>query len=288
MVFEKGCIPWNKNTVGLMNTWNKGLTKETNIIVRRIANKNNKQIEKICENKDCCKIFYVPHNRINAKYCSTECYGKSKKGYSPWNKGLTEEDPRVRKSIDILKICNIGRSPWNKNKKDVYTKKTLKLMSKIKIENPINYWLGKKNPASSKWMKENNPSKKGKLNHNYGKPATHGKGAYYNGIWMRSSYEIAYAKWLDKNNMKWLYEPKAFEITYEYNGKDKEGTYRPDFYLPETDEYIELKGYWRDDAKVKFESFKEQYPMINIKLLMQKDLKDLGFTFRKGIVLIVQ
>ena len=29
---------------------------------------------------------------------------------------------------------------------------------------------------------------------------THGKGSYYKNIWMRSSWEISFAKWLDKNN----------------------------------------------------------------------------------------
>ena len=39
---------------------------------------------------------------------------------------------------------------------------------------------------------------KGKLSPLFGK-ITHGKGAYYKNIWMRSGYEIKYAKYLDKH-----------------------------------------------------------------------------------------
>jgi len=106
----------------------------------------------------------------------------------------------------------------------------------------------------------------------YGKVATHSKGDYYKGIWMRSSWEIAYAKWLDKKDIKWLYEPKAFKVSYRINGNIKNGTYRPDFYLPETDEYIEIKGWWRGDALDKFNAFIKEYPEINTEVLRKEAL----------------
>jgi len=115
---------------------------------------------------------------------------------------------------------------------------------------------------------------KGKNSSAYGK-IQHGKRGKYKGINMRSSYEIAYAKYLDKNNINWLYESKTFEIIYNYKGKKREGTYTPDFYLPRTKQYIEIKGWWRDNAKEKFEAFRKKYPEIKINILMQKELKDL-------------
>jgi len=101
---------------------------------------------------------------------------------------------------------------------------------------------------------------------------THGKGNKYNNYYMRSSYEIAYAKWLDSNNIKWVYEPVAFKV--DSNGKQT--TYRPDFYLPETDEYIEIKGWWRDDAKEKFLEFRKKYPLINLAVLEKEQLIEMG------------
>ena len=124
---------------------------------------------------------------------------------------------------------------------------------------------------------KNNPEfRSGKNNWNYGKKGAHGKGEYYKGSWMRSSWEIKYAKYCIKNHIKYRYEPEAFPITYTYEGIKKEGTYRPDFYLPETDKYIEIKGWWRGDGKVKFKAFKRKYKNINIKLVDATELKSLN------------
>ena len=60
----------------------------------------------------------------------------------------------------------------------------------------------------------------------------------------------------------------------------KEGTYRPDFLLVADDSYWEVKGYWRDDAKAKYEAFLEQYPEIKIELLMKQELHNYGIMVR--------
>ena len=85
---------------------------------------------------------------------------------------------------------------------------------------------------------------------------------------MRSSWEIKYAKYLDKKKLEWLYESKTFDLGNT--------TYTPDFYLPESNRYIEIKGYWRKDAKEKFELFKKLYSKVSMKLLMKKELEKLG------------
>jgi len=95
---------------------------------------------------------------------------------------------------------------------------------------------------------------------------SHSKGSYYKKIWMRSSYEIAFVKWLDRKNIKWQYESKTFDL--------ENTTYTPDFYLPEFNLYIEVKGYWRDDAKLKFEEFKQRYCGIRIKIVNKEELKE--------------
>lgn len=104
---------------------------------------------------------------------------------------------------------------------------------------------------------------KGKNNGRFGKVPSHGKSSYYKNIFMRSSWEIAYAKYLDKNNIKWLYESKIFDLG--------DTTYTPDFYLPETDEYIEIKGWWRDKSKIKFDLFRQKYPKIKIIVITKKE-----------------
>lgn len=99
-------------------------------------------------------------------------------------------------------------------------------------------------------------------------------GGYYKDIWMRSSYEIFYAKYLDSINILWKYEPAKFNIV---DSKGTEYTYSPDFYLPQTNEYIETKGYWFEKQKMKYDLFVDQYPKIKISVLYLKDLELLGY-----------
>lgn len=124
----------------------------------------------------------------------------------------------------------------------------------------------------------------GKLNPMYGKKAAHGKGCWHitwenKKVFLRSSWELGFAKYLDSKQIKYEVEFQRFPITYEYNGQIKEGTYCPDFYLPEKDKYYEIKGLWRDDAEIKFQAFKAQHNIENI-LVTSKFLQKLKI---KGI-----
>jgi len=98
----------------------------------------------------------------------------------------------------------------------------------------------------------------GKKNPMFGKQ-THGKFGYYKNIFMRSSYEIKFAYFLDCSGIKWKYEHKTFDLG--------NSTYTPDFYLPEFDCYIEIKGYWHPNNIKKFFKFINIYKLINIKIL---------------------
>lgn len=54
-------------------------------------------------------------------------------------------------------------------------------------------------------------------------------------ITMRSSWEVAFAQWLDDQQLTWLYEPSL---------KLKDGrNYKPDFYVGEWEMYFEIKGW---------------------------------------------
>jgi len=90
----------------------------------------------------------------------------------------------------------------------------------------------------------------------------------YHNIWLRSSYELNFAQYLDSKNIKWEYEIKRFNLGNK--------TYTPDFYLPEINQYIEIKGWWKKEVLNKFLAFKLLYPEIKIKVLMQEDLKTIG------------
>lgn len=116
-----------------------------------------------------------------------------------------------------------------------------------------------------------------------GHKASHGKGQYYiakNGesIWVRSSWELKTAMYLDKQGLNWKCEPEAFSIQYEVGGLLKQGTFRPDFLVEKTSglEFWEVKGWWRDDAKAKFTAFTNQYPHLIVRLLQKQNLVEMG------------
>lgn len=201
--------------------------------------RKGKKAPRYIDGRTIKKYYCKCGRRMNrqAKKCS-KCYHNSRKGKN------------YPKCIDCDKEINY-QSTRCKECGYIYIKKS----GKLKKNN--NGMFGKKRPEMSKRMKGNQ----------FGK-FSYGKGNYYKGNYMRSSWEIAYAKYLDKQGIKWLYESKAFDLG--------NSTYRPDFYLPKKKLWIEIKGWWRDDAKKKFRKFKKKYPKIKIKILKRKQLITLG------------
>lgn len=80
---------------------------------------------------------------------------------------------------------------------------------------------------------------------------------------LRSSWEYILAYWLDLSNIKWKYEQTTFDLG--------DTTYTPDFYLPEFDCYIEVKGWWRENSKQKFKRFLQKYNKIAIHIFQQPE-----------------
>ena len=89
----------------------------------------------------------------------------------------------------------------------------------------------------------------------------------YNGIKFYGKWELAYAKYLDINNIKWR-RPKE---TFEYIFEDKKRRYTPDFYLIDSNEYVEIKGYPTNKDFAKWDHFP-----VNLKIISSKMLFDLG------------
>lgn len=153
------------------------------------------------------------------------------------NKHHTEESKQKNREK------HLGKEPWNKGLSHHLSEDSINKMSKSHIGLPPNKGCGTS------------------------------KGAYYDSplqciIWLRSSYEIAYAKYLDKNHILWMYEMKTFELSDEM-------TYTPDFFLPQFEKFIDTKGYMRPEAQIKINKFKEEYPW-DLEILYKQDLIKLG------------
>ena len=97
-------------------------------------------------------------------------------------------------------------------------------------------------------------------------------------ILMRSRWEVAYAQYLDRQNIKWKYEPKKFLI-----GTKKH--YIPDFYLTASKTYVEIKGRMTIYASRKHEAFRKNYPTKKWVLLQSKELTALG-VIKKGCAVL--
>ena len=91
---------------------------------------------------------------------------------------------------------------------------------------------------------------------------------YYNGVDLHGTWELKFAMYMDSNSIRWERNTKYFN--YYFDGKNRK--YFPDFYLPDSNDYIEIKGFKtpKDDSKW------DQFPKSeNLIVLFERDLKDL-------------
>lgn len=116
----------------------------------------------------------------------------------------------------------------------------------------------------------------GKNNYFFGRPPSlktgRGKRCHYQSplqgqVCFRSSYELAYAKYLDSIHELWMYETETFDLG--------DTTYTPDFFLPRQEKFIEIKGYMSEESQQKINKFNEQYT-FNLEIVGLKELKQLG------------
>ncbi len=87
----------------------------------------------------------------------------------------------------------------------------------------------------------------------------------YNGFKLKGSWELEVAKSLDEHNIKWTNIISGIE--YEWDGDVH--LYFPDFYLPEYDLYIEVKGYERERDRAKWKA------VDNLVVIKQKQINEI-------------
>jgi len=258
-----GILKPNRRRIG----WSKGLTKETDERVARIAEKN----------KD----------------------NHFQKGHIPWNKGCTKEDTpnlgsykwsdeqkqkfsfdrsgekhplygkhHTPEAIEKIRQASIGRSHIVTEEQKIEMSKRQKLLYETTdIKERI---------KATKSLPEIKEKMTGPNNPQFGKPAYpgsgHGKGGHYTKldntvVWLRSSFETRLATLLDLLHIEWNYEGIGY-------GLGIAGTYFPDFWLPEYSLWIEVKGFVTDIAKKKMTLFHELYPTEKLIIMYGNDITD--------------
>jgi hypothetical protein len=84
----------------------------------------------------------------------------------------------------------------------------------------------------------------------YRKGSGRGKSGWYKGVWCDSSYELAWVIYHIENNIPFERNKESFQ--YEYNGEIH--LYYPDFRLKESNELVEIKGFYTEQTHVKLKS----------------------------------
>ena len=89
---------------------------------------------------------------------------------------------------------------------------------------------------------------------------------------------------MDFYRIRWQYEPKTFPIEWDENHNVVKA-FTPDFYLPDLDLFIELTTMkqslvTKKNRKVRL--LREFYPDVNIKILYERDYKNLIWKYGLG------
>ncbi len=90
-----------------------------------------------------------------------------------------------------------------------------------------------------------------------------------------STWEANIARVFNLVGLKWIYAPKIFDLG--------EHTYRPDFYLPEFDTYIEVKNFMGDYSLNRDQMFRKIYPDIKLELILKKEYSEIKSNYKHFI-----
>lgn len=151
------------------------------------------------------------------------------------------------------KISVSSKNWWKQVDLSTLEKRKLK-QRKTKIEN------GTLNPMKN----QSNPYSRTKS----------GKREDLNNTYFRSSWEANIARYYNYLGIKWEYEPKTFIFQNITRGSV---SYTPDFYLPDEDKWIEVKGWMDSKSKTKLKRFEKQYPeeYKKLQIIQQKEYSEI-------------
>lgn len=201
------------------------------------------------------------------KYCGKICKNKNSLAQ---HEIRCKENP-LRISLDYLKQrdqSQVKRNPSNhfiKAKKlglpiPIVSEETRLKISKV--------WKGRKHSEESRRKISEGMQKVVRLHpDSYSSSNVNGrvKKVEYKGVLLDSQWEVDLAIWLDQNGIIWERPNKGFE--YDYKGKKH--IYYPDFYLPQLNIYVEVKGYKREKDEYKWKA------LNNLIVVKRKEIEDI-------------
>ena len=203
----------------------------------------------LCNHERLCK---KNPNRQELEYKGFATYNAN---HSSWNRGLTAEtDDRVARNVEAVKESYAsGKAKARRGQDNPSTRQEVK--DKIS-ESCL------KKSAEGTWHVS--LAKNMHIN--------------YNGVDLHGHWELGYAKYLDANNIKWRRCSDRFP--YEWDGKTH--YYKPDFYIVDSDTYVEIKGYETKKDRAKWSQFPKNENLVILKF---QELFDLGIIDKNGSLL---
>lgn len=213
------------------------------------------------------KKYHVDHPGLNCKFCNKLCKN---------NNSLVQHEIRCSKNPDKIDTSNswgnsnLYKTVWNKGLTKEIDERLLRASETYKINKKLGLHktFNSMNNAESRRKLSETISKKVKDN-TWHTSLAKNMHYTYKGVDLHGSWEVKYAKYLDDCDIKWERCIERFPYMYE----EKIHYYTPDFYLPETGTFVEIKGY---ATKKDYEKWKQFPKDIPFKVLMKKDLILLG------------
>lgn len=198
--------------------------------------------------KYCGKGFskYGVDNHITFTHTHSRVnIGNTVKGRIPWNKGLTSKTDERIKKMSEAASISMTGKTGIPHRED----------SKVKISVGM---CGNKN-ATNRVDRQN----------------------YYKGVRMDSKWEVGVAMYFDEMGTEWKYSLKGFKLS---DGR----YYYPDFFIYENEEFkklVEVKGYFRESNRKKFNLFLNDYPNIVVELWDKIILRELRILNLSGYIM---
>ena len=199
-------------------------------------------------------IYHLDHDDLFCKFCGKECKNK---------KSLVQHEIRCHKNASRINVKPSygmkGKTAWNKG----LTKETDERVKQSSETYHKNHELGLHNPSFNPMSvpeirkKHKLSMKKAYSNYTRRTPGKF-KYGYYKGVWCDSSWELAYLVYALEHGSNIIRNKEGFK----YIWKGDYHTYFPDFYNPESNTYIEIKGYKSDRDIAKISQFKNKLILI--------------------------
>ncbi len=208
------------------------------------------------------------------QYCGKECKNKN---------SLAQHEIRCKQNINhIICLGNKGATKGYKTTNQFIKAKELGLeIPKVSEETKFkigNAWRGKHHTEEQKKkLSESMKNAVRKYPESFSSSNVNGRVKHYNynGFKLDGLWELEVAKYLDSKNIKWIKPNNGFE--YEWNNDIH--IYYPDFYLPEYNYYIEVKGYQRDRDLYKWQS------VSNLIIIKRKEIDEIrNNTYSLGLI----